>query len=273
MMAPALYSGLVTHHRLRPRVHRLAYRIYSLLLDLDRLEEFDARLRWFSLDRFNLFSFYRRDRGDGSGRPLREQVEVAMRAAGVEPDGGRIFLLTMPRLLGWAFNPISVYYCCRCSGELAALLYEVDNTFGERHAYMIPAEDAEGGEVRQACRKHLYVSPFMNMELDYGFRLRAPDENLSLAIDVSDPTGLLLTAHYRARRQELSDANLLRLFFSIPLLTLRVVGGIHWEALKLWRKGVGLRAKPPPPEQFLTIVQAGAPRPVPQHRVPAHDQH
>ena len=113
MIAPCLYSGTVTHHRLRPRAHRLAYRIYSMLLDLDRLEEFDARLRWFSVDRFNLFSFHRRDRGDGSGSPLRAQVEDAMRAAGVEPDGGRIFLLTMPRLLGWAFNPISVYYCCR----------------------------------------------------------------------------------------------------------------------------------------------------------------
>lgn len=270
MIAPGLYSGIVTHHRRRPRVHRLAYRIYSVLLDLDRLEEFDARLRWFSLDRFNLFSFYRRDRGDGSGRPLREQVESAMRAAGVEPDGGRIFLLTLPRLLGWAFNPISVYYCCRCSGELAALLYEVDNTFGERHAYMIPVEDAVGGEVRQACRKQLHVSPFMNMELDYSFRLRAPDDNLSLTIDVSDASGLLLTAHYRARRSELNDANLMRLFFSVPLLTLRVFGGIHWEALKLWRKGTGLRAKPPAPIDPLTIVQARAPRPTATS--PAHDK-
>ena len=261
MIAPCLYSGVVTHRRLRPRPHRLAYRIYSLLLDLDRLDEFDARLRWFSVDRFNLFSFYRRDRGDGSGRDLRSQVEGAMRAAGVEPDGGRIFLLTMPRLLGWAFNPISVYYCCRLSGEPAAMLWEVDNTFGERHAYMIPVEGSDEGEIRQSCRKHFFVSPFMNMELDYSFRLRAPDDDLSLAIDVSDPSGLLLTAHYRARRSELNDSNLLRLFFSVPLLTLRVVGGIHWEALKLWRKGIGLRAKPPPPADRLTIVQARTPRP------------
>jgi DUF1365 family protein len=259
--APALYVGAVTHYRLRPREHKLAYRIYSLLLDLDHLEELDARLKLFSLDRFNLFSFYRADRGDKAARPgsapsLRQKVEAAMRGGGIEPDGGRILLLTMPRLLGWAFNPISVYYCFARSGELAAVLWEVDNTFGERHAYMIPVEGDASGEILQACPKDFHVSPFMNMALDYAFRLRVPGKLLNLAIDVSDPGGLLLTTHYRAHRRELTDANLLRVFFSVPLLTLRVVGGIHWEALKLWRKGVGLRPKPPPPPAPITFVKA-----------------
>ena len=182
-----------------------------------------------------------------------------MRGGGIEPDGGRILLLTMPRLLGWAFNPISVYYCCRLSGEPAAMLWEVDNTFGERHAYMIPVEGDASGEILQACPKDFHVSPFMNMALDYAFRLRVPGKLLNLAIDVSDPGGLLLTTHYRAHRRDLTDANLLRVFFSVPLLTLRVVGGIHWEALKLWRKGVGLRPKPPPPLAPITFVKASTP--------------
>ena len=252
--APGLYVGAVTHHRLRPREHKLAYRMYSLLLDLDGLQELDAKLRLFSLDRFNLFSFHSGDRGDGSGRPLRAQVEAAMRGVGVEPDGGKILLLTMPRLLGWAFNPLSVFYCHRQSGELAAVLWEVDNTFGERHAYMIPVKGEADGEIVQACPKEFHVSPFMNMALDYVFRLRVPDEKLSLAINVSDPAGLLFTARFNAHRRDLTDANLLRIFFSLPLLTLRVVGGIHWEALKLWRKGVGLRPKPPPPAEPISFV-------------------
>ncbi|MCI4678355.1 DUF1365 family protein [Rhodoblastus acidophilus] len=261
MSESALYAGLVTHHRVRPRDHRLAYRIYSLLLDLDELDALDRRLRLFSVDRFNLFSFHSRDRGDGSVRDLRAQVEDAMRGAGVEPDGGKILLLTMPRLLGSAFNPLSVFYCRRKSGELAAVLWEVDNTFGERHAYMIPVEGDGRGEIVQSCGKNFYVSPFMNMALDYRFRLRAPDDLLSLVIEVSDPSGLLLTARYQARREALSDFNLLRRFFATPLLTLRVLGGIHWEALKLWRKGIRLRPKPSPPKDRVTFVRAAPPVP------------
>ena len=157
--APGLYVGAVTHHRLRPREHKLAYRMYSLLLDLDGLQELDAKLRLFSLDRFNLFSFRSADRGDGSARPLRAQVEAAMRGVGVEPAGGKILLLTMPRLLGWAFNPLSVFYCHRQSGELAAVLWEVDNTFGERHAYMIPVKGEADGEIVQACPKNFMSRP------------------------------------------------------------------------------------------------------------------
>jgi DUF1365 family protein len=251
MSGSALYSGLVTHHRRRPTAHRLAYRVYSMMLDLDELPTLHRALRLFSVDRFNLYSFYRRDRGGGD---LRARVEDAMREAGVAPDGGKIWLLTMPRLLGLAFNPISVYYCFRRSGELAAVLYEVDNTFGERHAYMLAVEGE--GDIVQHCGKSFYVSPFMDMELSYRFRLRAPDERLRLVIDVSDDSGLLLTARFHARREPLTDRGLLRQFFATPLLPLRVVGGIHWEALKLWRKGVGMRKRPPPPATPITFTPA-----------------
>lgn len=258
-LSSALYPGHVSHVRLKPRVHRLNYRIYSLLLDLDELDTLDRRLKFFSVDRFNLFSFRRKDRGDGSGRDLKGQVERAMRSAGIEPDGGPIRLLTMPCLLGWAFNPLSTYFCYRRDGALAAILWEVDNTFHQRHAYMIPVEaTGPNGEIVQRCDKAFYVSPFMEMDLRYEFRVQAPSDTLSIRIDVSDAEGKVLGARHVARKQELTDKALLAAFFKIPLLTLRVVGGIHWEALKIWLKRVRLVARPAPPENSVSVVRSPA---------------
>jgi len=255
--AGALYSGVVTHCRRRPRDHRFAYRIFSVLLDIDRLDESARGLRFFSIDRFNLFSFHSRDRGDRSGRPLRTQVEEALREAGVDISDGRVLLLTMPRMLGLAFNPLSVFYCFDADGALAAMIWEVDNTFGERHAYLIPVEKgATSVEIKQSCDKGFYVSPFMDMDLGYRFRFMAPDELMRLVIEVSDEQGLLLTARYHARRRALTDAALLRLFFTTPALPMRVIGAIPWEALKLWRKGVRLRTRPKPPQNPITFVRA-----------------
>jgi DUF1365 family protein len=256
MMAPAsaLFYGHVTHARLRPKQHRLAYRIYSLLLDLDELGALDRRLKLFSVDRFNLFSFRSRDRGDRSGRDLRAQVESSMRAVGIEPDGGPIRLLTMPRLLGWAFNPLSVFFCHDRQGVLKAILWEVDNTFGERHGYMIPVAAGSGSEIVQRCDKAFYVSPFMEMDLSYCFRVSPPGDRLSISIETSDAEGLVLSARHLARRTELTDAALLKAFFAIPFLTLRVIGGIHWEALKMWMKGLRLTVRPRPPAEPVSLI-------------------
>jgi DUF1365 family protein len=252
-LASGLYPGHVTHRRLRPRDHRLAYRIWSMLIDLDELDELDRRLRFFSVDRFNLVSFRRADRGDGSG-DLRRVIEAEMRAAGIEPDGGAIRLLTMPRVLGRAFNPLSIFFCHRRSGEVAAILWEVDNTFGERHGYLIAVEHGDDGEIRQRCDKAFYVSPFMDMALAYRFRVSPPGETFSLVIDVDDPEGPVLTARHLATRVEATDAALLRLVLTSPFQALRVVGGIHWEAAKLWLGGLRLRPRPSPPEHLVTAV-------------------
>lgn len=251
----ALFPGHVTHARLKPKEHRLAYRIYSLLLDLDELDVLDRKLKLFSVDRFNLFSFYRKDRGDRSGSDLKRQVERSMRSVGIEPDGGPIRLLTMPRLLGWAFNPLSVFFCYGRDETLRAILWEVDNTFGERHGYMIPVEQGASGEIVQHCDKAFYVSPFMDMDLRYTFRVLPPAEKLSIRIETFDAEGPVLTARHLAKRTELTDAALLKAFFAIPFLTLRVVGGIHWEALKIWVKGVGLRIRPAPPQMPVSYVR------------------
>jgi DUF1365 family protein len=254
--ASGLYPGHVTHRRHKPRDHRLAYRIWSMLIDIDELDALDRRLRLFSVDRFNLVSFRRADRGDRSGA-LRGWIEAEMRAAGLVPDGGPIRLLTMPRVLGRAFNPLSIFFCHRRSGAVAAILWEVDNTFGERHGYLIPVADGGGGpdgEIRQRCDKGFYVSPFLDMALTYRFRVSPPGATFSLVIDVDDADGPVLTARHHARRVEATDAALLRLVLASPFQALRVVGGIHWEALKLWLGGLRLRARPAPPAAPVTVV-------------------
>ena len=257
-LSSALFSGVVTHARLRPRQHRLAYRVSSLLLDLDELECLNGRLRLFSVDRFNLFSFHSKDRSDGTGGNLRNQIERSMAAAGVACDGGPIKLLTMPRILGWSFNPLSVFFCYRRSGDVAAILWQVDNTFGERHGYFIPVDDQQTGEIRQSCDKCFYVSPFMDMNLKYEFRVRPPGEAFSIVINASDENGVVLNAHHHGKRVELTDRALLAAFAALPLQTLSVAGGIGWEAWKIWWKGVKVRRRPCPPLQGISIVSTAS---------------
>ena len=263
----ALYAGAVMHQRLRPARHRLSYRMFSLLVDLDELPALAARLRWFSLDRFNLFSLHERDYGDvashAGGGGLRACVERQLRAAGL-PAGGAIRLLTMPRILGYAFNPISVYFCDDASGAVRALIYEVNNTFGERHSYLIEVDAAErdGGRVVQGCAKELRVSPFLPQDLRYVFRVEAPRPDrgaLSVGVVACDAEGAILNARFDAERRRLDDSALVRVFFSHPLLTLKVIAAIHWEALRLVLKGIRLQPKPAAPAGPVTIVNASDP--------------
>ncbi|MEJ5081278.1 DUF1365 domain-containing protein [Ochrobactrum sp. MYb379] len=174
----ALVPGHVTHSRPRPKEQKLAYRFYSLLIDIDELEILDRRLRLFSVERFNLFSFFVKDRGDRSG-----------------------------------------------------------------------------DEIVQRCDKGFYVSPFMDINLRYTFRVSAPKGRLTIRNESYDREGLVLKAAHLAKRTELTNAALLRAFFAIPLLTLRVVGGIHWDALEIWLKGVRLRTRSHPPEDPVSHVR------------------
>jgi len=253
--ASALYRGGVMHQRLRPRAHRLNYRVFWLLLDLAEIDELDRRLRWFSRNRFNLLSFHDRDHGDGSGAALRPQIEAFLGRAGIDIGEGAVRLLTMPRVLGYVFNPISLYYCHQVDGRLAAMVYEVTSTFGVRHAYVIPVPETDqaAGLIRQGAAKALYVSPFMGMEMDYAFRGHAPGARLDMTIDGVDAEGLLITAAMSGERHPLDDRALWSAALALPLMTLKVVAAIHWEALKLWLKGVRLTHQPPPAREPVTI--------------------
>jgi DUF1365 family protein len=249
----ALFTGAVVHRRSRPRRHRLRYRAFWMLLDLDELPALSASLRLFSHNRFNLLSFYDRDHGDRSGGAPRLQVEAHLQAAGIETDNGPISLFCMPRILGYAFNPLSIYFCHRPNGTLAAILYEVTNTFRERHSYLMPVDPGQGMAIRQHCEKRLYVSPFMDMEMRYEFRVRPPGDVVGVAINGLDANGPIIETALRGRRQELSDRALAGVLARHGLQTIKVVAGIHYEALLLWFKGAGIRPRPAAPEMPVTV--------------------
>lgn len=243
----AIYLGHVAHNR--PGKHRLRYRVFMLAVDLGELPMLDRRLRLFAHNRAGLISLHDRDHGARTGAPIRPQIEAKLRAAGFDCAGGRIVLLTMPRLLNYAFNPLSVYFCYQRDGELAALVHEVSNTFGERHFYVLAPAPGDADLITQACDKAFFVSPFLEMDLAYEFRVRAPGDEVSVAMVVRRGREIALTASFTGRRRDLTDTQLLRAWAGNPLMTFAVIAGIHWEALKMWLKGVRYlgRARPSEP--------------------------
>ncbi|HEY0436395.1 MAG TPA: DUF1365 family protein [Phenylobacterium sp.] len=249
-LASGLYAGLVSHRRLKPRAHRLGYRIFMLLVDLDELAQL-SRFRLLGIGRFSLLGFDERRHGDGSGRPLKAQVEALLAGAGIA-HGGPVRLLAMPKVLGHAFNPLTVYFCHDAAGALSAILYEVNNTFGERHSYLIPAPDA--ALIRQQCGKAFYVSPFMDMDLSYAFRVLRPAEQVLVAVDVSDAEGLMLATSFAGERRELTDGNLFRAWLGHPWMTLGALAAIHWEAMLIWLKGEKVRVRKPVAKYAVTVV-------------------
>ncbi|MFC7454223.1 DUF1365 domain-containing protein [Insolitispirillum peregrinum] len=248
------YVGSVMHQRHQPTAHRLQYRVFSLYLDIDELGQLDRTLRWFSFNRFNLFSLFDRDHGAADGSALRPWVEEQLNRAGISATGGRIGMLCYPRLFGFVFNPLTVFFCHDADDRLTAVLYEVRNTFGQRHTYLLPVSDPASSVVRHGCDKRFYVSPFISMDAHYDFRILVPGEKTILAIHETNAGGALLDARFIGHRRELTDRTLIRLLLTHPLMTLKVVAGIHWEALKLWRKGMPFFSRPSPPPEAVTIV-------------------
>ena len=252
-MRSAVYTGKVLHHRHHPEEHRLAYSVYSLLLDLDELDQLSAGSRWFSLDRFNLFSFHVKDHGPRDGSALRPWAQELLAEAGVHSGDGHIQLLTYPRILGYGFSPLTVWYCHDDDDRLVAVIHEVRNTFGEHHSYVVPIND-DSATIRHSTDKVFHVSPFFDVAGRYEFTLRPPGKSVSVIIDYTTADQHLLRASFSGRRSEFNSRILLRRFFDHPLLSFKVVAGIHWEALKLLRKRVGYRSKPPPPSAAVTHV-------------------
>lgn len=240
-----LYTGQVVHRRLLPRAHRLRYRVFWMLLDLNEVDGLSKRLRLFSRGRFNFISFFDSDHGDGSDVPLLTQAQALLRHAGCQADQITIKLLCMPRILGYVFNPLSVYFCFRSDRSLEAIIYEVHNTFGERHSYVIPIVGATTGIIEQHCPKAFYVSPFLGMDMSYGFRVLPPAAQVKVSIHGKENDKAVITASLYGTRRELSDAVLLRTLISHPLLTLKVIAGIHWHALRMALKGFRFHPRQP----------------------------
>jgi DUF1365 family protein len=236
-LVSALYLGEVVHQRMRPKRHRLRYRVFTLCLDLDELPAIGNRLWLFGYNRRALFSFHERDHGAGQGS-LRAWVEERLVEAGLGGHPKSVRVLCYPRILGYVFNPLTVYYCCDADGEPLAMLYEVSNTWGERHTYVVPATTGEGRVLHQIADKAFFVSPFIEMNCTYHFRVALPGERAAVAIAQHDRDGLLLTAAFAGHRRPLADLSLALAFFRYPLMTLKVIAAIHLEALRLWMKGV-----------------------------------
>lgn len=250
----ALYVGKVIHRRLWPQRHYLRYAAFWFLLDLDEIDELNSELWLFSRNRFNAMSFFDTDHGEQTKEQLRAQVERHLGAAGITLNGGAIRLLCMPRIFGYVFNPLSIYFCHRADGVLTALLYEVRNTFGERHSYLIPVDTTSGPVIRQSCDKCFYVSPFLDMNLRYNFRVAAPSRKLSVVVSASDAQGPQIVASLIGSHAPLSDSALLRLLLRMPFLTFKVIGAIHWQALRMWLQGFALKPRPPKPASAVTAI-------------------
>jgi DUF1365 family protein len=245
--AAALYFGTVMHARMKPMAHRFTYKVMSLLIDLDRLAEADRMSPLlFGVNRRALYSFNECDHGLRDGSSLRRHAQGLAAERGIDLTGGRVLLLGYPRMFGYTFNPLSVYFCYDASGALALVIYEVRNTFGDLHPYVLPVEPGQLGPagLRQEQDKLFYVSPFIEMAMRYHFRVAPPGDGVKVRILETDAAGPVLAATFSGRRRALSSLTLLQASLQVPFLTMKVIGAIHWEALRLWIKGARLVPRP-----------------------------
>jgi DUF1365 family protein len=234
MSQSALYPGWVMHRRISPRHHRFKYRVFAMLLDLDELAALDRGLALFGWNRSGLFSFHDKDHGDG--HDLRTWLDAKLALAGIKADGARR-VLCYPRIFGYVFNPLSVWFCHARDGALKAIIYEVHNTYDERHAYVLPV-GADQKLVRHGCPKAFYVSPFLSRDCAYQFRIRPPGEDVAIAINEEEAGAPILNASFAGTRRALTDGALAAMLLRYPLMTLKVVAAIHYEAVRLMLKGI-----------------------------------
>lgn len=217
--------------------HQFRYSVFRLLLDLDRLDAIGSGLRLFSVGRWNLLSMYPRDHGPCDGGDLRLWVDEQLADAGIERPL-RVLLYSFPRVLGYVFNPLSAYFCFDAKGHAVAVIYEVRNTLGDLHPYVIALGGDDAKTARHEVAKSFYVSPFISEEQRYGFTLSNPaGEALSLRIRLDGPQGLTLIATENMQRQTLSDRHIIGQCLRMPLMTAKVIVGIYWEAVRLRLKG------------------------------------
>ncbi|RFC68439.1 MULTISPECIES: DUF1365 domain-containing protein [Mesorhizobium] len=247
--AGTLYAGSVMHQRLKPFGHRFSYSVFSLLVDLDRLPELDGQTFLLCVNRPGMVSLYERDHVEQTGETLRQYADGLLGKAGFQKPAHRILMLAYPRIFGYAFNPISVYFAYDQNGALTALIYAVRNTFGERHSYVAPVMHGESGPagIRQTRAKVLHVSPFMEMSARYHFRVLPPGRTVRLRIHEEVGDEPVLAATFNGDAVHLDSASLAVCLAKFPFMTLKVTLGIHWQALRLWFKGAKFHKSPPPP--------------------------
>jgi uncharacterized protein len=232
-----IYSGFVTHRRFKPKRHFFSYKTFSLLIDLNEIESLERKIKFFSYNKFNILSFYNLDHGPRDGSCLVTWTKKILAESKIDIGSGTIKLLCFPRFFGYVFNPLSVFYCYDENLQLKAVLYEVKNTFNEQHTYVFPASPSSN-LILHRCDKKFYVSPFIEMKTFYNFRLLKPGKIINVFIKQSDIDGTLLIACQVGQKLELNSKNLFAQFLKHPLMSFKVILAIHFEAFRLWAKGI-----------------------------------
>tara|TARA_Y100000992_G_scaffold255156_1_gene188281 strand:+ start:180 stop:944 length:765 start_codon:yes stop_codon:yes gene_type:complete len=236
-MTSAIYNGVVIHKRFKPKTHFFKYSVFSLLIDLSEIYELDRKIRFFSFNKFNLVSFYEKDHGYRDGSSLVEWVKKNLNENDINCKDIRIKLLCYPRIFGYVFNPLSVFFIYDSREKLISILYEVKNTFGEQHTYIFKVTD-NSNLFQHNCLKKFHVSPFIEMNCNYFFRTLKPGEKISVIIDQYQTNEKILYASQDGKRVEFSSKELLKSYLKHPLMTFKIISAIHFEAFKLWTKGI-----------------------------------
>ena len=279
-MTSCLYTGWVRHRRHHPRIHDFRYRLFLAYLDLDELDLIGRTVRPFSVNRWNLWSFFDRDHVDGRPGATAGKVRRLLAQHGIALDGGAIRLLTQCRVLGYVFNPLSLYYCHHAGGALAAVVAEVDNTFGERHLYLLAGRRASrGATARFRAAKAMHVSPFLGMDCTYDFTLAPVGERLAVGIVQHEAGRRVLDAQLWGRRTPLTTRTVAGALLRYPFVTMKTIAAIHVQAGRLYLKGTPVWSHPgPTPAQRtrhdLLAALAGDDRqePPPAARVPVRER-
>ena len=232
-----IYTGTVIHKRFKPKIHTFNYKVFSLLIDLSEIDLLHKTLKLFSYNKFNVLSFFNKDHGPRDGSSLVNWVINNLKKNNIESNDVQIKLLCYPRIFGYVFNPLSVFYVYDKNSDLISVLYEVKNTFGEQHTYVFKTKK-EQNLIQHVCKKKFHVSPFIEINCVYFFRLLKPDNKISVIIDVQDPEGKILYASQDGVKSELKNINLIKSYLKHPLMTFKIILAIHFEAFKLWTKGI-----------------------------------
>jgi len=241
-LSSCIYSGSVSHKRFKPRKHFFTYKTFSLLIDLSEMKCLEKKIKFFSYNKINILSFYNIDHGPRDGSSLERWVKKTLKKSKININLGSVKLLCYPRFFGYVFNPLSIFYCYDKSAILKAILYEVKNTFNEQHTYIFRSSSSSN-LITHRCSKKFYVSPFIQMKTFYNFRLLKPGKNINVFIKQTDVDGLLLIAHQTGKKVLLNSQNLFYQFLKHPLMSFKVIVAIHFEAFRLWLKGINLVKK------------------------------
>jgi|TARA_B100001093_G_scaffold410930_1_gene400334 DUF1365 family protein len=237
MISSSIYNGQVVHKRFKPKVHSFKYNVFSLLIDLSELNTLDQKVYFFSYNKVNLISFYDKDHGERDGSSLKDWVHKHLKKNKVSIDNIKIKILCYPRIFGYVFNPLSVFYVYNSINQLISVLYEVKNTFGEQHTYVFRVEK-DNNLIKNNCSKKFHVSPFIEMNCNYFFRLLKPGNKISVIIDQYDSEDKILYASQDGVRTDFNTKYLIKSYLKHPIMTFKIILAIHYEAFKLWTKGI-----------------------------------